>query len=77
VPGPEYDSCVIPGPSLDFPYGISDYDVCGGASAVSTRPLTDTTGKTWGRYHVFRDYKDVLYITVALDGSSSSQPLLE
>ncbi len=68
-----YAVCLIPGPLVAYPYGISYYQVCGGQGAVNMRPLQDASGNVWGSYYLYRDYQNAFWVTVTLDGTAALQ----
>lgn len=86
--GGQVGYCYIPGPivvGITGPYPTylytSYYTICGGQPAVVSQALTDAGGNSYGKYYVYRDFKDQLWVTVALDNApapnSTFQPFLE
>ncbi len=69
--------CAIPGPAGTYPFSFSSYDVCGGAAAVTALPLIDDSGAQLGSVYVFRDYAQLLRVTVALGSAGPLVALYE
>ena len=70
-------SCLIPGKLNAYPANYNSNLVCGGDSEVKTTPLIDASGNVYGTIYMFRDYRQRLIATVALNGSQGSQWFLQ
>jgi hypothetical protein len=71
-------SCFIPGEAFPvYPYNYKAVDVCGGATAITTHPLLDSAGNSYGTIYFFRNFFNRLLVTVALDGSPDGQWFLQ
>lgn len=70
-------SCLIPGSTSAYPSNYPSRNVCGGEAAVQITPFIDSGGNEYGKVYLFRDYRGRLIATVALNGSPSSQWLMQ
>lgn len=69
--GPGSGNCIIPGTTATFPYNDVLYNYCGAQSYALTSNSSSFSGR-YGSIGAYRDYNDRLFITVSLDGSSST-----